>query len=266
MILAHDASGNPAAPPAVLLHGLGLSREIFDPVLPALALRHRVLRLDLRGHGASRAPDPPEPYSDFTDVRETLDALGLDRVDLVGHSRGGMAAVDLALTHPARVRRLALLAPVLSGWTWSPTWVEAFHTVRAVGKLHGPKAALEAWHAHPLFATTRAHPRAAGRLEAIVFADRGRRWIESACSLPLEPPAVERLHLLAASTHVFVGERDLPDFHAMAETMATHVPAIRLLVVPDAGHLLPLEAPEETVHGLTVALSQDIDPNLRKSP
>jgi 3-oxoadipate enol-lactonase len=255
-VLAHDASGE--GPPVVLLHGLGLSRAVFDPVLGTLAERFRCLRLDLSGQGARSL--------EHEDVLVTLDALGLDRVHLVGHSRGGGIAVDLALAHPGRVGRLALLAPTLSGWTWSPSWVSAFHTVRAVGRLSGARAALEAWHAHPLFARARAHPRAARALEAIVFADDGRRWVERDAPREPDPPAVGRLGELRASTHVFVGEHDLPDFRAIAETMATHVPSIRLLVVPDAGHLLPLEAPEDTAHGLVAALSADVDPHLRKSP
>ena len=262
MILHHDATGD--GPPVVLLHGLGLSRAVVDPVLPALTSRFRVLRLDLRGHGASPASD--RPFSHLDDVVATLDALGLERVGLVGQSLGGAVAVDLALAHPSRVRRLALLAPALSGWAWSDAWVQAFRTVRAVGRLSGSKAALEAWHAHPLFATARAHARSAAALEAMVFADDGRRWVESDLAVEAAPTAAGRLSELAASTHVFVGEHDLPDFRAIAETMATHVPAIRLLVVPGAGHLLPLEAPEATAHGLTVALSTDVDPHLRKSP
>ena len=264
MILAHDATGS--GEPVVLLHGLGLTRAVFDPVLPALAPHFRVVRLDLRGHGASAAPDPPAPYSHHEDVLFTLDALGLERVGVAGQSLGGSVAVDLALAHPERVRRLALLAPALSGFTWSDAWVQAFRTVRAVGKLSGAKAALEAWHAHPLFATARSRPRTARALEAMIFADDGRRWLEPDLTVGLEPPAAGRLPELSASTHVFVGEHDLPDFRAIAETMATHVPLIRLLVMPDAGHLLPLEAPEATAHGLTAALSGDVDPHLRKSP
>src|SRR5687768_13632349 len=143
MILHHDATGD--GPPVVLLHGLGLSRAVFGPILPALSARFRVLRLDLRGHGASPAPQPPVPYAHADDVVATLDALELARVDLVGQSLGGAVAVDLALSHPSRVGRLALLAPALSGWAWSDAWVQAFRTVRAVGRLSGPKAALEAW-------------------------------------------------------------------------------------------------------------------------
>lgn len=262
-ILAHDAAGDPSAPAVVLLHGLGLSRAVFDPVLPALAARFRVLRLDLPGHGASR-PSAAAGSLEHEDVLATLDALGLDRVHLVGHSRGGGIAVDLALAHPSRVGRLVLLAPSLSGWDWSDAWRSAFRTVRAVGRESGPRAALEAWHVHPLFASARANPRAARALEAMIFADEGRRWVEPAPTAEPDPPAVARLAELRPSTHVFVGENDLPDFRAIAETMATHVPAIRLLLVPDAGHLMTMEAPEVTAYGLVAALTEDVEPDLRK--
>jgi pimeloyl-ACP methyl ester carboxylesterase len=257
MILAHDASGDGA--PAVLLHGLGLTRAIFDP-LAILSTRARIIRLDLRGHGRSQPADPAEPYRHHEDVVATLDALELDRVDVVGLSLGGGVAVDLALAHPGRVRRLVLLAPALSGWAWSDAWIAAFRTVRAVARESGPRAALEAWAAHPLFATTRERANLARALEAMIFADSGRRWLERDASQPLEPPAAGRLSELAASTHVIVGERDLPDFRAIAETMATHVRRVRLLVVPGAGHLLPLEAPGKIVPGIAQGLSDDLRP------
>lgn len=260
MLLAHDAVGE--GPPAVFLHGLGLSRAVFDPVVEAVAAHCRVVRLDLRGHGRSRPPDPAAPYTHHEDVRETLDALGLGRVDVVGLSLGGAVAVDLALAHPDRVRRLVLLAPALSGWAWSEAWIAAFRTVRAVGRESGAKAALEAWAAHPLFATARAGP-AAAEFEELVFADSGRRWVERDPERPPEAPAVARLPELAASTRVLVGEQDLPDFRAIAETIATFAPRVRLFVVPGAGHLLPLEVPVATARALAVGLTRDVDPRPR---
>jgi pimeloyl-ACP methyl ester carboxylesterase len=265
VILAHDASGT--GPPAVFLHGLGLSRAVFDAVLPAVEGHARAIRLDLRGHGASPPGDPGALFHHHDDVLATLDALGLDRVDLVGHSLGGAVALDLALAAPARVRRLVLFAPALSGWKWSDAWVAAFHAVRGVARLHGPRAALEAWWDHPLFAPTRAtHPRAAAALEAIVFSDSGRRWTGNEASRPPDPPAAGRLGEVSRSTLVLVGEDDRPDFRAIGETLATHQPAVRLLVVPGAGHVLPLEDPEVAARAIARGLAQDVPPALRKEP
>ncbi|MGH1563319.1 alpha/beta fold hydrolase [Mumia sp. DW29H23] len=94
--------------PLVLLPALGETRADWDRVLPALSERREVHPIDLRGHG--EAPwEPPYTFARMRDdVLGTLDALGLDQVDLVGHSLGGAIACRVTATRPDRVRRLVL--------------------------------------------------------------------------------------------------------------------------------------------------------------
>ncbi|GAB2593770.1 alpha/beta hydrolase [Streptomyces capparidis] len=106
--LAYRESGDPAAPPLVLLPGLGLDSSDWDGVAPALAARHRVLALDPRGHGASEWPGAYSLPLLRDDLHGFLDALGLARVTLVGHSMGGATAHLFAQAHPGRVERLVL--------------------------------------------------------------------------------------------------------------------------------------------------------------
>lgn len=106
--LAYRVSGPPGAPPLVLLHALGEGAADWGGVAPAFARDRRVYALDLRGHGRS---DWPGAYSlplMRDDVLGFLDALGLERVDVVAHSMGGLVACLLAAKCPARVRRLVL--------------------------------------------------------------------------------------------------------------------------------------------------------------
>lgn len=106
--LAYQASGPPAAPPMVLLHGLGERAASWDPVLDALAARFRVYALDLRGHGDS---DWPGSYSFglmAADVAGLLDQLGLSAVTLIGHSMGGAVAYRVATSRPDLVARLVV--------------------------------------------------------------------------------------------------------------------------------------------------------------
>jgi 3-oxoadipate enol-lactonase len=106
--LAYRAWGSPDAPPLVLLHGLGEGAADWAGVAPAFAPHWRVYAPDLRGHGRS---DWPGDYSvEFmrADVLGFLDALGLHRVDLIGHSMGGLVACLLAQQRPGRLRRLIL--------------------------------------------------------------------------------------------------------------------------------------------------------------
>ena len=106
--IAYEEHGPPSAPPVVLLHGLGEGGVSWAAVAPRLAERHRVLALDLRGHGASDWPGSYALERMCDDVVGVLDALGLDVVVLVGHSLGGVVAYLVAFAHPERVARLVV--------------------------------------------------------------------------------------------------------------------------------------------------------------
>ncbi|AUY48125.1 alpha/beta fold hydrolase [Streptomyces sp. CB01881] len=106
--LACRESGRPGGPPLVLLHALGERAADWDVVLPGLAPHHHVHALDLRGHGDSGRPGRYGLELMRDDVLGFLDALGLDRVDLAGHSMGGVVAYLLAQEHPGRIGRLVL--------------------------------------------------------------------------------------------------------------------------------------------------------------
>ncbi|MFJ3306439.1 alpha/beta fold hydrolase [Streptomyces sp. NPDC086549] len=106
--LAHQVSGSPDAPPLVLLHALGEDSGDWGTVAPALARGRRVYALDLRGHGRSDWPGEYSLELMRADVIRFLDVLGLHRVDLVGHSMGGIVAYLVASEQPERVARLVL--------------------------------------------------------------------------------------------------------------------------------------------------------------
>jgi pimeloyl-ACP methyl ester carboxylesterase len=101
------------APAVLLLHGLGSSLHTWDAWAEGLRQDHRVLRIDLPGHGLSG----PDPDGDYTDARThalldaLLDARGIARATLGGHSIGGRIAWSYAARSPERVERLVLVAP-----------------------------------------------------------------------------------------------------------------------------------------------------------
>lgn len=101
--------------PLLLLHGYPQTHAIWHQVAPRLAERFTLVIPDLRGYGASSKPPTDAqhlPYSKRAmalDMTEVMTALGFARFDLAGHDRGGRVAYRLALDHPARVRRVAVL-------------------------------------------------------------------------------------------------------------------------------------------------------------
>lgn len=98
--IAWTAEGS--GPPVVLVHGITENLHAWDPVARRLAADRTVVRLDLRGHGAS---DPGEDYGLAAmagDVAAVIQAAGLERPDVVGHSLGGMVATTLGASFPLR--------------------------------------------------------------------------------------------------------------------------------------------------------------------
>jgi pimeloyl-ACP methyl ester carboxylesterase len=98
-----------SGPPLLLVHGLLVTGEMFEPVIAHLAARHRVIVPDLRGHGRSRGLPPPYSASQLAlDLSHLLDHLGIDTTAVLGYSQGGAVAQQLVLDHPARCSRLVL--------------------------------------------------------------------------------------------------------------------------------------------------------------
>jgi lipase len=106
--------GDPAAPPVVCIHGVTGHGERFKRLAEERwAKRFRVLAPDLRGHGRSGYEPPWTFATHVADLVETLDALEIDTADWVGHSFGGRLTLELAATHPERMRRAVLLDPAI---------------------------------------------------------------------------------------------------------------------------------------------------------
>lgn len=106
--LAYRVTGDPVAPPMLLLHALGEDERDWQVVLPRLAETHRVYALDLRGHGASDFPGRYSFELMRDDVIGFLDAVGIDRCVLIGHSMGGTVSFLIAEAVPDRLTHLIL--------------------------------------------------------------------------------------------------------------------------------------------------------------
>ena len=122
-------------PAIVLIHGLGGFAESWRTTIDVLAKSADVLAVDLPGFGLSAKPPARYDLDFFTRVLHGfLDASGVSQVSLVGHSLGGAVAVTYALTHPARVDRLALVSAVVPGFDYRPSWLYRMAAVRGVGE------------------------------------------------------------------------------------------------------------------------------------
>ncbi|MDO9379976.1 MAG: alpha/beta fold hydrolase [Nocardioidaceae bacterium] len=102
----HEVHGE--GPPLVLLHGGVLAIDLdFHALLPTLAETRQVIGIELQGHGRTNDTDRPMSVGTFAaDVVAVLDHLGIESADVLGHSLGGAIAIELAISHPSRVRSI----------------------------------------------------------------------------------------------------------------------------------------------------------------
>jgi haloacetate dehalogenase len=113
-----------SGPPLLLLHGFPQTHLMWRALAPRLARRFTVVCADLRGYGRSGSPPSAPDHAPYTkramarDMVTAMGHLGFDRFSLAGHDRGGRVAYRLALDHPERIERLAVLDVLPTGTAW----------------------------------------------------------------------------------------------------------------------------------------------------
>ena len=242
-------------PPVVCLHGLGGTKASFLPTVSALAETNRVIAIDLPGFGDSDKPLSAAydaPY--FADaVVAALDALGLERADLVGNSMGGRVAIEAGLRTPDRVGRLVLLSPAVA-WLRDRNmkWLVSLPLPRLGLLQPTPRVLVEpivrrlvpggdrGWSAAGVDEFLRSYLTASGRYA----------FYESARNIYLDEPDGEdgfwnRLGGMAPQTMFVWGLRDNLVPIGFRKHVERALPAARHLEL-DCGHVPQLEAPDRT--------------------
>lgn len=239
----------------VLVHGFTGYRDDFASVLPALAERGRTIAIDQRGHGDSTHTSDPATYHFeqlADDLRAFLDALGLARVDLLGHSMGGMVALRFALRHPGRLASLVLMDTTPHPLDGLPRelFVKGAQLARAAGmqKLWEVMRSNAAENERRTLADRRLEEQWGTERYWQRHRDRLTRMDVEAfeaigVALGEHEPVTDRLGEIHCPTLVLVGATDRP-FLEPSRTMHARIPGARLAVIPDGGHSPQIEARE----------------------
>jgi pimeloyl-ACP methyl ester carboxylesterase len=226
----------------VLMHGGQMDRRMWDAQFEEFAKEFRVVRYDLRGFGKS--PAPTKAYAHEEDLARLLDELKIEKARLVGLSLGAAVAVDFALTHSNRVEALLLVCPGLGGFPFRDS-ANNLESVVIAARDQGAAKAAELWLANPYMSVAMEIPALRGKLRTLAE-ENAHCWLNNPLlQRRLRPTANERLKDVRARTLVIDGERDVSDIHQIVEKMAKEIPGARKVVVKGAGHLVPMEKPEE---------------------
>jgi 3-oxoadipate enol-lactonase len=237
--LSWDSVGNPRSPGVVLVHSLGADRSIWESLGARLRTSHHVVRLDLRGHGAS--PSPPGPCSIeqlADDMLGVADAAGLSRFHVCGISLGGLVGLSLAARHPERLISLVAANTAAKIGT-AAHWSERVRAVRDSGMGGIADAVVGRWFA-PGFAerdpATFAHLRR-------VFAATNADGYVACCEAIAAADLTSELARIDLPALIIGGERDQSTPVADARTLHGGIRGSRLVVFPDAAHLSNLDVP-----------------------
>ncbi len=228
--------------PVVFIHGFSLDTRMWDDQFETFARQFQVLRYDLRGFGKSALP-AGQSYRHEADLKALLTHLGVGQVHIVGLSMGGAVAVDFALAYPELVQSLILVDAGFRGFRFSQEWDTRFALIRETATQSGIPLAKQSWLDHALFAPIREQSEASDRLEKIVSDYSGWHFINNDTAVSPEPLAAQRLNHIRAPTLIIIGERDLPDFHQMADEMQQHIAGARKVILPRIGHMANMEDP-----------------------
>ena len=262
-------------PPVLAVHGLGATKGSFVPTIDALSTRFRTIALDLPGFGDSSKPIGAAYDARFfaTACIDLLDALELDRVHLIGNSLGGRVALEIALRHPDRVGRLALLAPALA-WRRPRRWAPLLRLTRPeLGLVQlAPRTivdglvrqlvpgANQGWRAAGVDEFLRAYHAPAGR--AAFYAAARHIYLD-------EPHGKDgfwpRLATLQAEALFVWGRRDQLVPIGFARHVADAVPHARQLEL-DCGHVPQIECPTVTNDAIATFFSRTPALALRAIP
>ncbi|MDQ6773416.1 MAG: alpha/beta fold hydrolase [Candidatus Dormibacteraeota bacterium] len=231
--------------PLVLVHGLADDHRAWRHVLPALALDHRVIAYDLRGHGETSLGDSEARLAQLADdLVAFLDVAGLGAPDLAGFSLGGTVVLKVAIDHPERVRRLIPIATSSRVGKQAAGWYQERAALAAEG----------ADRLHPVLRedTELQLGRAPDLLEAHWRIRREStadpRGFEAGCRAmarlhaePLDPD----LHRIKAPTLVVSAAEDPLCPPRAGEIIAAGVPGARMELIRGSGHQVEVERPAE---------------------
>jgi 3-oxoadipate enol-lactonase len=231
-----------AGPDLVVLHSLLADRHAFDPVLPALAAKHRVTLINLPGfHGSLPTPLPlMDGY--VAAIEDGFQEFGVasDSI-LIGNGFGGTVALAFAMAHPERIAKLVLSDAAAC---FPPEGRQAF-AVMAAKVAEGGLGAIAEIAAKRVFspAYLAAHPEAIEERKAVLL-EIDPQAFQAACKILQEADLEPLLHRMHVPTLVVCGEFDQATPPLLNKSIADKVAGCRYVELPGCGHCPPLEQPQ----------------------
>ena len=252
----YELIGSDDAPVIVLVHGLGLNRQIWESYASRFAHRYRVLSYDLFGHGESASPPGIPSLTLFSEqLLSLLDELAIDKCTIIGFSLGGMINRRFAMDHPGRLRALAILNSPHEREPEAQQLVEQRALDSAAG---GPGATLDATIERWFTAEFRAaNPEFINRVRDWVLANDPENY--ASCRQVLAFGVIELIRPQPPITHptlIMTCENDSGSTPEMSLSIASEIKGSQVIIVPGLRHMGLSENPSFFINALAEFLEQ----------
>lgn len=231
--------------PLLFVHGLGLDLRMWTAQINQFKSKYRVIAYDVRGFGKSSFTHDPQPHLAIEDLKALVDHLNLEKIHLVGLSMGGNIVISFAAHYPEIVDKLVVVDGDIQGFAnHSPEFKGLLRSVFEIGKNKGALAAKLAWARNELLQPY--HLGEETRLLEVMLKEYSGVHLTDPRLLPgTNPPSIQMLDKIRSQTLIVMGEKDIVDFHRMAEEAVSKIPQAQKVEIPACGHMPPLErAPE----------------------
>jgi pimeloyl-ACP methyl ester carboxylesterase len=228
----------------VLIHGFSLSSKMWDNQFKRFSSRYRVVRYDMTGYGSSSVSDSLVSSSD--ELAALLKKLQIGNAVIIGMSLGGAVATRFAVDYPNMVEAVIAVDASLEGFQFSAPLRARLGSYPRIAKDSGLEKAKDAWLKDPFMTPLNGSPAIRKWLSGIIQQWSGKQFTNPALwgFKHSNPPALQRLGEISVPVLAIVGEKDGPDMHAIADTIASIIPNAKKVVLSGAGHLVTLEQPE----------------------
>jgi 3-oxoadipate enol-lactonase len=237
----HYRLDGPADAPVVMLSNSLMSNHgMWDPQLPALLARFRVLRYDTRGHGESEVTPAPYRIEQLADDAAALiEAVGLQAVHFVGLSMGGMIGQQLAVRHPGKVLSLSL-CDTASEMPPPAMWNQRIADARAGGIDALVDGTIKRWFVAGFIER---EPDTIAWVRRMIATTPVEGYVGCASAVR-DMSQTHLLRQIQAPTQVIVGREDPACTLAASEVLQREIAGATLHVIDDAAHLANIEKPE----------------------
>ena len=227
--------------PVVFLHGVCLDHRMWEQQTHYFSRYFTCISIDLRGFGQSSVP--VSDYSFHEDINTILDSLHINTpVTFIALSMGGKAAINFALSYPARTKALVLADAAVDGFVFKEF---NLRPVVEVAKIKGVDSANLLFLHNSVFDVARKINSISDSVRQMVLSYSGWQWMNKNPITTLVPEAIHQLDRVNVPVLIITGEKDISDFQQIAALLHKNIKQSIKKQIKGAGHLCNMEKPDE---------------------